>query len=375
MKIYYLSTTAFADTDVTFLHHLTKDNDLTYGVLVPFNNQEYPESSLNEYCLKYGISSQFFFLKHRRRNPLQLIRLFNVILSVRKAKPDIVYINDYADIYLNILFLFFIGKRFAVIGKHDVEIHSGMKDKLFNEIGINILTYKFNNFLTFSELQRNILQSKLKNKNVFSIPLPVKDFGPKINVVNNYDRIRFLFFGNIVKYKGLDVLLKAIDNLSKRYDNFELTIAGRANDWEAEYGWIVTNKKILDLHIRYITNDEIAGFFSNAHYLVLPYRDVTQSGPLMIAYNYNLPVISSDLEGFREYIINGFTGFFFNREDVHSLAQVMELAILRNKEDYDLLVNNVVNYKNEKFHSVAIAAKYNSLFSDIFNATTKILNE
>ena len=61
MKIYYLSTTAFADTDVTFLHHLTKDNDLTYGVLVPFNNQEYPESSLNEYCLKYGISSQFFF--------------------------------------------------------------------------------------------------------------------------------------------------------------------------------------------------------------------------------------------------------------------------------------------------------------------------
>jgi glycosyltransferase involved in cell wall biosynthesis len=366
MKIYYLSTTAFADTDITFLHHLTKDNDLTYGVLIPFNNKEFPESSLKDYCLKFGLKHQFFFLKHRRRNPRQLVKLFSVILSVIKARPDIIYINDYADIYLNLLFLLFIGKRHTVVGKHDVEIHSGMKSKLFNEIGINMLTLRFNNFLTFSERQRDILQRKIKNKNVFSIPLPLKDFGPKIIMADNYSGTRFLFFGNVVKYKGLDVLLKAIDNLSKRYDNFELTIAGRANDWEAEYGWLVTDRKVLNLQIRYITNEEIPYFFSKAHYLVLPYRDVTQSGPLMIAYNYDIPVIASNLDGFREFIVDGETGFFFDSEDENSLARVLELAILRNEAEYNLLVKNVANYKNEKYEASIIAQKYNNLFLEIF---------
>lgn len=373
MRVYYLSTTSFADTDITLLHHLNKSNDLTYCVFFPFNNQEYPESSIKEYCLKFGINVQFFFLKYRRRNPIQLIRLFSVIISLWKAKPDIIYINDYADIYLNILFLAFISKRFTIVGKHDVEIHSGMRSKLFSTIGINLLTLKFDNFLTFSEHQCNILQKRLKNKKVFSIPLVAKDFGREINVVDNDDKVKFLFFGNIMKYKGLDVLLKAVDNLSKRYDNFILTIAGRATDWETEYGLLVTDKKILDLNIRYIENDEIPGFFSNAHYLVLPYRDVTQSGPLMIAYNYNVPVIASKLEGFQEYIVEGSTGFFFTPNDENSLSEVLERAILRNKEEYNLLVSNVIRYKEERFTADAVAEKYNNLFHNVFtgnNSTT-----
>ena len=35
-----------------------------------------------------------------------------------------------------------------------------------------------------------------------------------------------------------------------------------------------------------ISEDEIADLFNNADYLMLPYRDVTQSGPLLIAYYF-----------------------------------------------------------------------------------------
>lgn len=38
---------------------------------------------------------------------------------------------------------------------------------------------------------------------------------------------------------------------------------------------------------------------------MLPYQDVAQSGPHMIAYNYNLPVIASDINGFVERVEDG----------------------------------------------------------------------
>ncbi len=86
----------------------------------------------------------------------------------------------------------------------------------------------------------------------------------------------------------------------------------------------------------------------------------------MIAYNYDIPVIASNLDGFREFIVDGETGFFFDSEDENSLARVLELAILRNEAEYNLLVKNVANYKNEKYEASIIAQKYNNLFLEIF---------
>ena len=36
------------------------------------------------------------------------------------------------------------------------------------------------------------------------------------------------------------------------------------------------------------------------HFLILPYRDVTNSGPMMIALNYNLPIIAPKIGCFND---------------------------------------------------------------------------
>ena len=46
---------------------------------------------------------------------------------------------------------------------------------------------------------------------------------------------------------------------------------------------------------------------------MLPYQDVAQSGPHMIAYNYNLPVIASDIEGFAERVEDGENSFLVRK--------------------------------------------------------------
>ena len=84
-------------------------------------------------------------------------------------------------------------------------------------------------------------------------------------------------------------------------------------------------------HIKFIDNEDIPNYFIQSDFLILPYEDSTQSGPLLIAYNYNLPIISSDLDYFKEMIANEKTGFIFERGNQDSLENVIERAI--NMED------------------------------------------
>src|SRR5690606_3556831 len=142
--------------------------------------------------------------------------------------------------------------------------------------------------LTYSKPQANILKEKYKKKEVYTIPLPLIDFGKMPIYAKDSTITTFLFFGNILHYKGLDILLNSINRLSNEYSNFKLIIAGRCADWNEIYEPLIQHKKVVSAHIGFSENEDIPAFFAQADYLVLPYRDTTQSSPLMIAYNYNI---------------------------------------------------------------------------------------
>ena len=67
----------------------------------------------------------------------------------------------------------------------------------------------------------------------------------------------------------------------------------------------------ISVYFKRIDDCEVAEFFAKHDFLMLPYQDVAQSGPHMIAYYYNLPVIASDIEGFNERVVDVVFGFLF----------------------------------------------------------------
>ena len=71
----------------------------------------------------------------------------------------------------------------------------------------------------------------------------------------------------------------------------------------------------ISTYFKRIDDCEIAELFTKHDFLMLPYEDVAQSGPHMIAYYYNLPVIASDIEGFAERVIDGENGYLFKRNN------------------------------------------------------------
>ena len=74
-------------------------------------------------------------------------------------------------------------------------------------------------------------------------------------------------------------MIEAANKLYEKYGNkFVVKIYGGCSNWE-HYSKIIRYNECFDLQIRRIENDEVANLFSASDYLILPYKDVTQSGP------------------------------------------------------------------------------------------------
>jgi D-inositol-3-phosphate glycosyltransferase len=130
-----------------------------------------------------------------------------------------------------------------------------------------------------------------------------------------------LFFGQIKKIKGLDILLQSLPLIS---EDIHLIIAGKP--WKDEfqtYQAIIERNALqsrIKLYIRYITDSERELFFKAADILIIPYRRIYQSGVLLMGMSYQLPVLASDIDANCELIESGVNGILFKDGDPVDLA-------------------------------------------------------
>lgn len=137
-----------------------------------------------------------------------------------------------------------------------------------------------------------------------------------------------LFFGQIKKAKGLDILLEAI---SQSTTNFKVIIAGKVRDesW-SRYEDIITVLNISDRVIpviRHISDEERDYLFAISKAVVLPYTRIYQSGVLLMAMSFPKTVIASDLPPNAELITHGKNGILFPSEHADQLATEMDAVI------------------------------------------------
>jgi len=129
------------------------------------------------------------------------------------------------------------------------------------------------------------------------------------------DRKVILFFGAIDRYKGLDILVESFLDLLKQDPSYMLVIAGMPKHGERYLSESMQSlhghRQGSDFLLRpeFVPDGERELYFAAADCLVLPYRDVSQSGVLFLSYSFGLPVIATDVGSFREDVIDGKTGF------------------------------------------------------------------
>lgn len=118
-------------------------------------------------------------------------------------------------------------------------------------------------------------------------------------------RLRLLMFGAVARYKGIDLALSALDGLDE--PSVSLSIVGMCRDAQLA-SEIETALKLVPATHRtqwrheYVPEGEVQSIFESADAVLLPYRHIDQSGVLLTAYRFGLPVIAFDVGSFASYI-------------------------------------------------------------------------
>jgi len=134
-------------------------------------------------------------------------------------------------------------------------------------------------------------------------------------------RHRFLFFGRIEPYKGLDVLVEAFAMARRANPSVELTVAGRGRIEPAILG------RMLELGVtvrnEYLSDDEAARVVAEHGVLVLPYTSATQSGVAAVAWANGLPCVATSVGALPEQVLDGKSGLVVPANDPAAFAEAM----------------------------------------------------
>jgi glycosyltransferase involved in cell wall biosynthesis len=142
-------------------------------------------------------------------------------------------------------------------------------------------------------------------------PLPIELEGAEGPVI--------LFFGLLRPYKGLDTLLQAFREL----EGAELWIVGNPRmDLEPLRRLAAEARGRVRFVSRFIEDAEAPAIFRRANLVVLPYRDVEQSGVLYTGLAFGKPLVLSSVGGFPEVAATG-AARLVPPEDSGALAQTL----------------------------------------------------
>jgi len=123
--------------------------------------------------------------------------------------------------------------------------------------------------------------------------------GPAVAPAFQTDLPVVLFFGLLRPYKGIDVLLEAWRGI----EHAELWIAGMPRMSIAPLRAMAPPN--VRFAPRFIVDSELPAFFQRADLVVLPYREIDQSGVLYTALAFGKPLLVSDVGGFGEVAATG----------------------------------------------------------------------
>lgn len=141
------------------------------------------------------------------------------------------------------------------------------------------------------------------------------------------DKKVILFFGQIKKVKGVDVLIKALPDVVSKHRDVVCVIAGKV--WKDDfqiYDDMIKELKVDDYiikHIRFIDDSEIKYFFNACDIVALPYRQIYQSGVVLLAYAYEKPVVATTEGEFLNVIKNKETGLLVESENSEAYAEAL----------------------------------------------------
>lgn len=292
-----------------------------------------------------GINSEFINLGTSKsldeigKNPFQKIGLYvKIVLQTFKQlmvfKPDLVYIAltakgkaFYKDAFIALLAKLF-GKKIvyhlhnrSMVERQEKWLDVMLCKMLFKNTDV-ILLSKF----LYPEIQKYVPQSR-----VHYCPNGIPPISNSFIKKENSEGVQILFLSNLMKAKGVFVLLEACKILKEKQLHFHCTFVGGESDITSE----IFQKKVSELGLsekvhyagkKYGAEKEKA--FSEADIFAFPTLSETFGLVNLEAMQFSLPVVSTLEGGIPDIIMEGKTGFLVEKDDAQAFAEKLEMLIV-----------------------------------------------
>ncbi len=297
--------------------------------------------------------------------PFKIIRLINTINPfswfqtaryINHQKPDAVIFRYWLPFFAPAFGTIarWLDKKIKILALTDNVIphEKRIGDTILNKYFLS----RCDGFITMSDKVMNDLNQYVPQKTKIKVFHPLYENYPsaidkiqarKILQLPEHKRI-LLFFGLIRSYKGLDILLHALNNPTLRNnEDFMLLIAGEFYDEREKYFQLIRQLNLetkIILHDYYIPDEKVNLYFSACDVVIQPYKSATNSGVSMVSYFYNKPIISTNVGGLKEIILDNQTGWLCDPTP-EALADTI-LKFLKTS-DLKQIEKNIMAFKKE----------------------------
>ncbi|MEN9987043.1 MAG: hypothetical protein RLZZ585_82 [Bacteroidota bacterium] len=340
-------------------------NNSKFQSTVISNSRDYNSSIINNNGVKYIKLKTWFFIKS------QPISFGTKTLRKELIQSNLVHLHfPYPTIEILFFLLFPFLKKTKVI----ITYHANPKKTRWKSFS---LFYSLLNNFIFKIADRIIITSK---KNLISsnipeeywhksvvLPIGIKLDKGELNLVSKTfpnRRMRLLFVGQLRKYKGVQILIEALQHV-----DVELNIIGNGEMYDSLTSLIneLDLKNRISIH-RNVNDEMLEQYYQNSDLFVLPSIDESESFGIvqLEALKYRLPIINTNLaSGVTDVSIHDFTGITVSPNSVEQLTQAINF-ILNNPSKYEYFSSNTEK-QIQKFEDIEIKKQYIRILEDCLN--------
>lgn len=323
-------------------------------------------------------------------NPYAFFKLKQVL---HDYKPDIVHLHNIDKASPSVLFL--LNKYPTIVSLHGPEIYikqlllwclmpTHFHDGEYNKEKLTItgkLHYIYHVFvqrylylLGFNNVDLFIVHSDyILNyvKNDLKPIVKIKDYIKILNFKKYSENYNLLFVGRIEKVKGIDVLIKAMSLIIKKYPNAKLTIVGEG-EFKKEID-LLTKKLNLTNNISFIgsiNHNNIQKYYHQSSIVLMPSIWPEAFGKVGLeAMSTGRPIIASRVGGIPEWLENGETGYLVDPGVPEQIAE----KVIKLLSDRELLVNmgRKARYKAEEYSVDKYVNEIENIYTNIINKYKK----
>ncbi len=171
--------------------------------------------------------------------------------------------------------------------------------------------------------------------------------------------VRFLFFGLLRSYKGIEELSVAFSALARDRQRVHLRIVGEPwDDTRADMALLrELGPELFTLEERFVPDAEVLPLFADADVFVAPYRRARGSGPIALAMATGLPLVTTRVPAILEACADYEGAVFADVEDAASLQRALAASL------------EMVGRRYANPHSAAVTAdRYDSLVRRVTSA-------